>query len=192
MAFRILFSASTTSLNVSGLAGRKLLEDLHHHGMRRLDAPVQGLAAIGRVKAIAVRKGGADALQDALRVERPRDGVGRAQRPGLHRAVMQRIGEHEQPRHLAIGFGPQLVAHPLHALGGAQIDVDHDPGEIARRRVGNFRRRDGVDLADRLQNAGQFAGFDRFDPMPAAAGAWTKSCWLKLSWTPEPCGSDRR
>ena len=138
-------------------AGRKLLEDLDHDAVRGLDAPVQGLAAIGLVVADAVRKRGADALQDALRVERPRDRVGGAERPGLHRAVMQRVRQHEQPRHLAIGLGAQLVAHQLHALGRAQIDVDHDAGEIARRRVGNLRRRDGVDLADGLQDAGQFA-----------------------------------
>ena len=102
-----------------GNAGRKLFEDLDHHAMRRLDAPVQGLAAIGLVKSIAVRKRGADPLQDALRVERPRDRVGGAERPGLHRSVMQRVGQHEQPRHFAIGFGAQLVAHQLHALGAS-------------------------------------------------------------------------
>ena len=138
-------------------AGRKLFEDLDHHGMRRFDAPVQRLAAIGLVKSVAVRKRGANPLQDALRVERPRDGVGGAERPGLHRSVMQRVRQHEQPRHLAIGLGAQLVAHQLHALGGAQIDVDHDAREIARGRVGNVRCRDGVDLADGLQNAGEFA-----------------------------------
>ena len=77
------------------LAGRQLLEDLDHHGVRRGHAAVQGLAAIGHVVAIAVGKRGLDALQDADRIERPRDGVGGAQRPGLHRAVMQRIRDHE-------------------------------------------------------------------------------------------------
>ena len=138
-------------------AGGKLLEDLDHDAVRRLDAPVQRLAAIGLVVGTVVRKRGPDALQDALRVERPGDGVGGAERPGLHRAVMQRIRQHEQARHLAIGLGPQLVAHQLHALGRPQIDIDHDAGEIAFRRVGNLRRRDGVDLADGLQDAGQFA-----------------------------------
>ena len=138
-------------------AGWKLLENLDHDPVRRLDAPVQGLATIGLVVGTVVRKCGPDALQDALRVERPRDGVGGAERPGLHRAVMQRVRQHEQPRHLAIGLGAQLVAHQLHALGRTQIDIDHDAGEIARRRFGNLRGRDGVDLADGLQNAGQFA-----------------------------------
>ena len=41
-------------------------------------------------------------------------------------AVMKRIGEHEQAWHGAIGVVAQLVANPLHALGGAQVDVDHD------------------------------------------------------------------
>ena len=140
-----------------GNAGRKPLEDLDHDAVRRLDAPVQGLAAIGLVESIAVGKRGADPLQDALRVERPRDRIGRAERPGLHRSVMQRVGQHEQPRHFAIGVRPQLVAHQLHALGRAQIDVDHDPREIARRLVRNVRCRDGVDLADGLQNADEFA-----------------------------------
>src|SRR6185295_16932999 len=64
-----------------GNAGWKLFEDLDHHGMRRFDAAVQYLAAIGLVKSVAVRKCGANPLQDALRVERPRDGVGGAERP---------------------------------------------------------------------------------------------------------------
>ena len=140
-----------------GNAGRKLFEDLDHHGMRRFDAPVQDLAAIGLVKPVAVRKRGTNPLQDTLRVERPRDGVGGAERPGLHRSVMQRVSQHEQPRHFAIGFGAQLVAHQLHALGGAQVDVDHDTRQVALRRVGNVRCRDGVDLTDGSQNAGEFA-----------------------------------
>jgi hypothetical protein len=114
-------------------------------------------ASIGLVVGAVVRERGPDPVQDALRIERPRDGVGGAERPGLHRAVMQRIRQHEQPRHLAIGFRPQFVAHQLHALGRPQIDIDHDAGEVVRRRVGNLRRRDGVDLADGLQDVGQFA-----------------------------------
>ena len=120
-----------------GNAGRKLIEDLDHHGMRRFDAPVQDLAAIGLVISVAVRKRGANPLQDTLRIERPRDGVGGAERPGLHRSVMQRIRQHEQPRHFAIGLGAQLVAHQLHALGGTQVDVDHDSRQVAFRRVGD-------------------------------------------------------
>jgi hypothetical protein len=120
-----------------GNAGRKLFEDLDHHGMRRLDAPVERLAAIGLVKSIAVRKRGANPLQDTLRIEWSRDGVGGAERPGLHRSVMQSVSQHEQPRHFAIGLGAQLVAHQLHALGGTQVDVDHDARQVALRRVGN-------------------------------------------------------
>src|ERR1044072_6102363 len=114
-----------------GNAGRNLLEDLDHHGMRRFDTPVEGLAAISVVKSVAVRKRGADPLQDTLRVEWPRDRVGGTKRPGLHRSVMQRIRQHEQPRHFAIGFGAQLVANKLYALGGAQVDVDYDTRQVA-------------------------------------------------------------
>ena len=165
-------------------AGRKLLEDLDHHGMRRLDAPVQGLAAIGLVKSVAVRKRGADPLQDALRVERPRDGIGGAERPGLHRSVMQRVRQHEQPRHLAIGLGPQLVAHQLHALGGAQIDVDHDAGEIALRARREYPMSRWCRPGRRIAECWRVRCFDRSDPTPAAAGAWSKSCWLPMSWNP--------
>jgi hypothetical protein len=110
-------------------ARRKLLEHLDEDRMRRLDAAVQRLATVGRVVGLAVRKRGADALQDGGGLERPRDGVGGAQRPGLHRGVVKRVRQHEQPRHLAIGVGLQFPANGLHALGGAQIDVDHDAGE---------------------------------------------------------------
>ena len=57
---------------------RKPLEHLDHHVVRGFDAPVQGLAAIGRVEALAVRKRGADALQNPLCVERPSDRIGSA------------------------------------------------------------------------------------------------------------------
>ena len=156
MALRILFSAATMSLNCSGTPGRKFFEHLDQHRMRGLDAAVQGLAAIGGVVAVAVGKRRADALQNGLRIERPRDGIGGAQRPGLHRAVMQRVGQHEQPRHRAVGLRAQLVADQLNAFGRAQIDIDHDAGELAGR-VGNIRHRDGIDLAHHLQDAGQFA-----------------------------------
>ena len=124
--------------------------------MRGLDAAVERLAAIGRVIAGGVGKRGADALQDVLGLERPRDGVGGAQRPGLHGAVMQGIGKHEQTRHRAIGIAAQLVAHPLHTFGRAQIDVDHEAGEIARGLLGNLLRRHRGDVADRLEDAGEF------------------------------------
>ena len=114
-------------------ACRKFLEDLDHHLMRRLDAPVQRLAAIGRVVAMAVGKGGADTLQNGLLVERPRYRIGGAQRPGLHRAVMKRVGEHEQPRHRPVSLGAQLVPDLLDAFRRPQIDIDHDACELAGR-----------------------------------------------------------
>ena len=56
----------------------------------------------------------------------------------------------EQPRHLAVGIRSRsLLRTGLHALGGPQVDVDDDPGEIAGGRFGNFRGRDGVDLRRR-------------------------------------------
>ena len=55
---------------------------------------------------------------------------------------------------LAKELRAQLAANPLHALGGSQIDVDHHPGEMTGRGVGNIRRRDAVDLTHGLQNAG--------------------------------------
>ena len=82
------------------------------------------MAAIGRVIDRGVREGGADALKDGVGLERARDGVGGAQRPGLHGAVVKRIRQHEQPRHRTIGVAAQLVAHALHAFGRTQIDVD--------------------------------------------------------------------
>ena len=88
MAFSILVSASTISPNAVA-TGRKLLEYPDHHCMRGGHARVQGFAAIGRVKSEAVRKCGANALQDAVGIKRPRDGIGRAQRPGLHRSCGQ-------------------------------------------------------------------------------------------------------
>jgi hypothetical protein len=69
---------------------------------------------------------------------------------------MQRVGQHEQPRRFAIGILAQLVAHKLDAFGRAQIDIDHDAGQISGRS-GNVRRRHHVDLADGLQNAGELA-----------------------------------
>jgi len=55
--------------------------DLENHtACRRFDRPVSGPAAIGLVKSVAVRKPARNPLQDALRVERPRDGVGGAER----------------------------------------------------------------------------------------------------------------
>jgi hypothetical protein len=42
-------------------------------------------------------------------------------------------------------------------LGGPQVDVDDDAGEVSGGPVGNFRGRDGVDLADGFQDAGEFA-----------------------------------
>ena len=112
MALRILFSACHDVAEFQRNARRKLLEDLDHHRVRGLDAPVQGLAAIGRVESVAVGKRGADALQNGLRIERPRDRIGGAQRPGLHRAVMQRVGENEQPRHRAVSLARAACCGP--------------------------------------------------------------------------------
>ncbi len=137
-------------------AGRKLLEDLDEDRMRGLDAAIERLAAVARVVGLAVGKGGADALQDGDRLERPRDGVGGAQRPGLHGGVVKRIRQHEQPRHLAIGIRLQFLAYCLHALGRAQVDVDHDTGKPRRRR-GNVRGRHRADLAHGTQDIRKFA-----------------------------------
>ncbi|MEY9611760.1 hypothetical protein ABIF21_004634 [Bradyrhizobium elkanii] len=123
--------------------------------VRGLDAAVERLAAIGLVIAAVVGERGTDALQDSARIERPRDRVGGAERPGLHRGVMQGIRQHEQPRHLAIGVGLQLGADELHGFGRAQVDVDDDAGEIAGRLLGNVGSRNGIDLAHRAQNAGE-------------------------------------
>ena len=71
--------------------------------------------------------------------------------------MVQGIGQDEQPRHLAVGIRAQLVAHGLHAFGGPQVDINDDPGKVAGGPFGNFRGRDGVDLADGLQDTGQFA-----------------------------------
>ena len=136
---------------------RKLLEYLDHHRLCGRDAPVQGLAAVGRVEAAAVRERGTDALQNGIGIERPRYRIGRTQGPGLHRPMMKGVGENEQPRHRAVGFGAQFAANQLHALWRPQIDIDHNPGEMTGRSVGNIRRRDGVDLANGLQDAGQLA-----------------------------------
>ena len=124
-----------------GLAGRQLLENLDHHRVRGLDAAVQALAAVGFVIFVGIGQGGADALQNDLRIERPPDRVGGAQRPGLHRAVMQGIRQHEQPRHLAIGLAAQLVAHHLHAFRRPQIDVHDNTVVVVTERaeaVGRF------------------------------------------------------
>lgn len=180
MALRTLFSASTMSFNVSGTPRRELFEYLDHHRVRSGNAAVQNFAAIGRVEFIAVRKCRADALQNTLRIKRPRDRIGCAQRPGLHRTMMKGVAENEQPRNGTVGFGVELIANLLHALGRAQIDVDHDPGEIAGGRVGNIRRRNGIDLAP-IAECRPIRCCDGRDRMPAATGAWAKSGCLTLS-----------
>src|SRR5205809_5408927 len=75
--------------------GRELFEYLDHHRVRSGNAAAQDFAAIGGVEFIAVRKCRTDTLQNTLRVKWPRDRVGCAQRPGLHRAVMKGVGENE-------------------------------------------------------------------------------------------------
>src|ERR1700694_322669 len=119
-----------------GNAGRKLVEYPDHYRVRGSNALVQGLAAIRRIEPIRIRKRGADTPQNALRVERPGYRIGSAQRPGLHRSMVQRVGQNEQPRHRTVGFVPQLVTNLLHALRRPQIDIDHDAGEPAAGRVG--------------------------------------------------------
>ena len=74
---------------------------------------------------------------------------------------MKRVRKHEQARHGAIGVVAQLVANPLHALGGAQVDVDHDAGDLIGWRVRQFRRRQGLHFADRLKDAFEFAALIR-------------------------------
>ena len=83
---------------------RKFLEYLDHHLVGGGHTAVQRLAAIRRVEAVAVRKRGADALQDSLRVERPRYRIGGAQRPRLHRAMMKGVGKNEQTRHRTVSL----------------------------------------------------------------------------------------
>ena len=157
MAFEYLVFACYDVAEFQRNSRRKLVEYLDHHLVRRGNAPVQGLAAIGRIVSMAVRKCGVDALQDARGIERPRYRVGCAQGPGLHHPVVQRVGENKQPRHRAVGFVPQLVSNPLHAFGRAQIDIDHDPRDMTGRGVGKIRCRDGIHLAHGLQDIRQLA-----------------------------------
>ena len=168
----------------------KFLEHLDHHRMRGLDAPVQGLAAIGGIVAMAIRKRRADALQNGLRIERPRDGIGGAERPGLHRAVMKRIGEHEQPRHRAVRLRAQLVADHLDAFRRPQIDIDHDARELA----GRCR---GYPTSRRYRPRPPSAGCrpvhcsDRSGPTPAATGVWAKAVMAGAVMDPR-CGGELR
>ncbi|MGY4380859.1 hypothetical protein ACVWZ3_008498 [Bradyrhizobium sp. i1.3.6] len=172
-----------------GHAERQLLEHLRQHRMRRLDAAVERLAAIGRVIGGGVGERGADALKNCIGLKRPRDRVGGAQCPGLHGAVMQGIGEHEQPRHRAIGIAAQLVAHPLHALGRAQIDVDHETGQIARRLLGNVLRRHRRNVAHGLSGCWQARCSRRSGRKRARAGV-LRRIWLARSWLPQSTGLD--
>ncbi len=71
--------------------------------------------------------------------------------------MVKGVAENEQARHRAVGFASQLVANLLHAFRRTQIDIEHDPGEIAGGRFGNVRRRDGINLAHRFQDVGQLA-----------------------------------
>jgi hypothetical protein len=177
---------------LQGNASREFLEHLDHHRMGCLDAPVQGLAAIGGVVAMAVGKRRADALQNGLRVERPRDGVGGAERPGLHRTVMKGIGENEQPRHRAVGLRTQLVADQLDAFGRPQIDIDHDARELAGR-VGKVRHRDGIDFARHPQDAGEFAALIapvRRQQQPAFGRRLDSWGCHGSSWSGDAAGND--
>jgi hypothetical protein len=66
-----LVFGSNNIVKLQRLAGRQPVKNLDHHGMGRLDAAVQRLAAVGRVIAVGIRKGRADSLQNCLRIERP-------------------------------------------------------------------------------------------------------------------------
>ena len=170
------------SLNVSGTPAGSFSNILTITSWAAATPLFRALPRSRRVESAGVRKRRADALQDALGIERPRYRIGGAQRPGLHRAVVKRVGQNEQPRHRAVGFGPQLVANPLHAFGGTQIDVDHDPGKMTGGRVGNIRRRDRYPPRRRIAGCSPIRCFDRCDPTPAAAGVWQKMVWLELTW----------
>ena len=47
------------------------------------------------------------------------DGVGRTERPCLRRAVMQRIGQHEQTRQRLIGLAGEFLADALYRFARA-------------------------------------------------------------------------
>ena len=85
---------------------------------------------------------------------------------------MKRVRQNEQARHRAVGFVAQLVAHPLHAFGRTQIDVDDDAGDLIGGRVGQFRRQDGLHVADRLKNALQLATLFLVVGRQQQAAAW--------------------
>ena len=155
MARRNLAPASGCA-ELQRYSSRQLLEYLDHDRLRCGDAPVQSLAAGGGVEPDRIGKPSADALQNVLRIERPGDIIG-----GTQRRPASIRGEARPPeRTTAAPSGkplPAAVADLLHALRRAQIDVDHDPRDLIGGSVGNIRRRDGINFAHGLQNAGQFA-----------------------------------
>ena len=163
-------------------AGRKLLEYLDHHRVRGGDAAVQGLAAVGGVNPSLSGNAARMRCRMPCGIERPRDRIGGAQRPGLHRAMVKRVGENEQPRHRAVGSARSLLRTRCTLSARPQIDIDHDAGEIAGGRIGNIRGRNGVDVADGSAECWPVRCSGRSDPKPAAGGVWTKAGSLGLSW----------
>ena len=86
-------------------------------------------------------------------MKRPLDGVGGAERPGLRRAMMKRIGQHEQPGQRLIVLAGELAAHALHGGGRGEIDVDDHAGEIAGRMIGQIENGNRFHAARIPQNA---------------------------------------
>ena len=181
MAFRILLSACDDVVERQRHAERQPLENLDHHRMRRLDAAVQRLAASSRHSGVGKRR--ADALQDgrahrtAARSYRWR----RAPRPASSRDAARR------PARTAAASRDRLrraaCCAPLHAFGRAQIDIDHDAGQIARGLLRNFR---GRHRRPRPPTAGcwRVRCSDRSGRRRAAGGVWRR-VWLALMASPK-------
>src|ERR1700730_15638817 len=157
MALRTLYSASTRSLNVSGVPAGSFSNIL---------TITAWAAATLRFKTrprSVVSNSFLSGNAERTRCRRPSASNGRAivsVAPNAQACIdpmVNGIGENEQPRHVLVGFGTNFITPLLPALGGAQIDIDHDPRKMIGRRVGNIRGRDSIHLARRLQNAGQFA-----------------------------------
>ena len=91
MALRILLSASTTSPNVRGTPAGSFSNILTITECAAATPSFKALPLAVGVESIGIRECGADALQDVCGIERPRDRVGGAQCPGLHRAMVQGV-----------------------------------------------------------------------------------------------------
>ena len=186
IALRILFSACDDVAEFQRNAGRQLFEDLDHHRMRGLDAPVQRLAAIGLVvirRCRETRRGcaaGCPARRTAARWCRWR----RAPRPASSRDAARR------PARTAAAFrdrlrcaaccAPAARSRRERRLMSTTMPARSRP---ARREYPTSRWcRPGRPSAE----CWPVRCSDRSDPTPAAAGVWSKSCWLLLSWNPRP------